>query len=155
MKGTYILILQLERPVSGLQVGRLGRFDFAAGSYLYVGSAFGPGGLAARLAYHGRRHKPRPHWHIDYLRAEAILHEAWTVAGPERYECAWCQALSERPELTAPVPRFGARDTGCYAHLYYLPRRPHPSLLTGVILSAVVAGAAAELQLEIHSFDEA
>lgn len=154
MKGSYILVLQLDRPVTGLRVGRLGRFDFAAGFYLYVGSAYGPGGLAARLAHHLRRHKARPHWHIDYLRAEARLREAWTVAGPTRMECTWCRAMAAHPSLSAPVPGFGAGDTGCRSHLFYLPRAPHPSLLTGIILGAVAADQPAELQIEVHSFDD-
>ncbi len=154
MKGSYILILQLDHPVAGLQVGRLGRFDCAAGFYLYVGSAYGPGGLAARLAHHRRRQKARPHWHIDHLRAEARLREAWTMAGPERMECAWCRAMAAHPALSAPIPGFGSRDTGCRSHLYYLPRAPHPSLLTGIILGVIASDAPAELQIEIHSFDD-
>lgn len=154
MKGSYILILRLDRPLPGLQIGRLGRFDFGAGFYLYVGSAYGPGGLEARLAYHLRRHKPRPHWHIDYLRAQARLCEAWAVAGPERMECAWCAAMAAHPALSAPAPGFGSRDTRCHTHLFYLPRAPHPSLLTGIILGAA-ADQPGELQLEIHSFEDA
>lgn len=154
VKGSYILILQLVRPVLGLRVGRLGSYDFAAGYYLYVGSAHGSGGLAARLAYHQRPQKAHPHWHFDYLRAEGRLREAWTVAGPERLECVWCKALRNQPGLTMPVPGFGSRDTGCASHLFYSPRAPHPSLLTTVILGAVMGGPTVEIQLEIHTFDQ-
>ncbi len=122
--GSYILVLELERPLIQCQVGKFGCFDFAAGFYLYVGSAFGSGGLRARLAHHARREKPRLHWHVDYLRREALLREAWTVVGPERLECVWCRALAAHPQLTIPVPRFGARDTGCAAHLFYTPEMP-------------------------------
>lgn len=154
MKGSYILVLQLDRPLGNFQIGRLGRFDFAAGFYLYVGSAYGSGGLNARLAYHIRRHKPRPHWHIDYLRAEARLREAWTVAGPGRLECVWCRELATHPDVSTPAPGFGSRDTGCNTHLFYLPRAPHPSLLTAIILGAIVPDHSIELQIEIHSFDD-
>lgn len=153
MKGSYLLVLQLGSPLTALQVGRLGRFDFAPGFYLYVGSAFGSGGLDARIAHHRRRHKPHPHWHVDYLRAHARLCEAWAVAAPLRLECVWCQALLVTPGVTVPVRGFGSRDTGCPAHLFYLPHAPRPSLLTGVILSAVDASTP-ELRIEIHSFDE-
>jgi Uri superfamily endonuclease len=122
--GSYILVLEVERPVHRLQVGKFGCFDVAAGFYLYVGSAFGSGGLPARLAHHARREKPRMHWHVDYLRREAVLHEAWIAAGPERLECVWCRALAAHPALTIPIPRFGARDTGCAAHLFYTPKAP-------------------------------
>lgn len=153
MKGSYILVLQLERPVAGLMIGRLGRFDFAAGYYLYIGSAQGPGGLAARLAHHQQRQKARPHWHIDYLRAVARLREAWLVVSPARLERPWCEALTAHPAVSAPVRGFGASDSNCATHLFYMPRGPHPSLLTGVILGAFY-DEPAELRIEIHSFDD-
>ena len=154
VKGSYILVLQLEQPLAGLQVGRLGQFAFAAGFYFYVGSAFGAGGLAARLAYHTRQ-KLRPHWHVDYLRAATRLREIWTVSGPERLECCWCQRLLAHPALTVPVPGFGSRDTGCRAHLFYMPRAPYPALLTRIILGEHAADQPVKLQIEIHHFDDA
>lgn len=48
--GTYILILSSPAR-STIDVGRLGRMTLAHGYYLYVGSAFGPGGLRARIAH--------------------------------------------------------------------------------------------------------
>jgi Uri superfamily endonuclease len=154
VKGSYLLVLALPHAVAGLQVGRLGRFDFAPGWYLYVGSAFGPGGLAARIAYHRRRDKARPHWHFDYLRPHGQLCEAWTVAGPERLECRWCRALAARPELSTPAPGFGARDTGCGTHLFYLPRRPRMAFLSAALLGEVVVRDPPELLVEIHCFDD-
>ena len=47
----------------------------------------------------------------------------------------------------------GASDSACASHLFYLPRAPHPSLLTGVILSTV-PDYPSELRIEIHSFDD-
>ena len=64
--GTYVLILRVFRPAS-VRVGRLGRFHFPAGWYAYVGSARGPGGLAARISRHLRSPKPS-RWHVDHLR---------------------------------------------------------------------------------------
>lgn len=153
MKGSYILILRLDQPLTALPIGRLGRFDFAPGVYLYVGSAFGAGGLAARLAYHQRRHKARPHWHIDYLRAAARLCEAWTVAGGDRLECVWCRALAAHPVVSAPVPGFGSRDTGCPTHLFYLPCPARLAFLSPLILEGVIMHPDC-VQIEIHSFDE-
>jgi Uri superfamily endonuclease len=146
-------MLQLDQPVSGLQVGRLGSFHFSAGTYLYVGSAFGPGGLPARLSHHERREKTHPHWHIDYLRACARLHEAWTVVG-QRMECRWCTALAAEPGVTMPVEGFGAGDTGCRSHLFYLPCQPRPSLLSRIILTSLVAEEGPlEVLAEVHIFD--
>jgi Uri superfamily endonuclease len=110
----------LDKSVS-LAVGRLGRFTFPAGYYVYAGSARGPGGLSARLARHRRRGK-RLHWHVDYLLARARLVEAWTVVSDRRLECAWARAVMALPGAQVPVPRFGASDCRCPAHLVFFPR---------------------------------
>jgi len=73
--GTYALILRADRPAH-IHVGRLGAMNVAPGFYVYVGSAFGPGGLAARLARH-RAVEKRLRWHIDYIRAATQLEEVW------------------------------------------------------------------------------
>ena len=125
--GTYILILHLASPIE-LRVGRLGASRFPAGWYGYVGSALGPGGLAARLGRHLRRHK-RLHWHIDYLLAVAELTEIWWAVSPEQQECAWVRALSQLPGATVPLPGFGASDCHCPAHLLYFDHRPSFSAL--------------------------
>jgi Uri superfamily endonuclease len=150
--GSYILLLQLERPLDNLRVGRLGSFDFAPGYYIYVGNAFGPGGLPARLAYHQRQHKRRNHWHIDYLRSHAKLVEAWTVSGSPPLECVWCRALATAEGLSIPVRHFGARDTGCPAHLFYSPDYPGIRLLTTVMLGDLPATTEHDLAIEIHLF---
>ncbi len=114
--GTYVLALRLEAE-RVLTVGRLGTFAFAPGLYLYVGSAWGPGGLRARLARHWRGPQ-RLRWHVDYVRHVAPVAWAAWVAG-ERLECRWSQALAASPALSVPVLGFGASDCrrGCRAHL--------------------------------------
>ena len=115
--GAYALLIALDRS-SEIAVGRLGRFRFPAGFYLYVGSALGPGGLAGRLARHLRAEK-RLHWHVDYLldarRARVV--EVWTVNGVTRRECDWARAAMRLPQASVIVPRFGASDCRCAAHL--------------------------------------
>ena len=59
--GTYALLLKLPKQ-GQLQVGALGTFAFQAGWYVYVGSAFGPGGLAARVGRHLRGLGTPCHW---------------------------------------------------------------------------------------------
>ncbi|GIK58736.1 MAG: GIY-YIG nuclease family protein [Chloroflexi bacterium] len=116
-KGSYALLLRLNQAVQ-LQIGRLGRWPFAAGYYLYLGSALGSGGLAARL----RRHlspTERPFWHIDYLRRQAVVTAVWIQEGPVRLECAWATRAAQWPGAAIPVPRFGASDCRCAAHLVY------------------------------------
>ncbi len=45
MSGTYVLAVDVGRPIT-LEVGALGTREFAAETYAYVGSAFGPDGFA-------------------------------------------------------------------------------------------------------------
>ena len=120
--GVYVLILRLSR-LTTISVGRLGRFQFPTGWYAYAGSAQGPGGLAARLSHHLRSHKPL-RWHADYLRVHARPVEIWYAVGARKRECAWGQALSRLPGASTPVPRFGASDCRCPAHLVYFAAPP-------------------------------
>lgn len=154
-KGTYLLILRLDTDLTGLAIGRLGRYDFAAGYYLYLGSAFGAGGLAARLAHHRRAVKPHPHWHVDYLRACTHLIETWAVGSGMRKECCWTQGLAESPGLSFPVPSFGASDNGCVSHLLYSARRPALRLLTDTLLDSLARAGIESFTLEITSYEGA
>lgn len=125
--GTYALALRLAQG-QWINVGRLGRFLFPSGFYLYVGSALGPGGLAARLGRHLRREK-RLHWHVDYLRVWANLPGAYYVESRERRECSWARLLLDLPGASLPAPGFGASDCRCPAHLVHLlhlPDKPLP-----------------------------
>jgi Uri superfamily endonuclease len=122
--GTYALILRLSRPEI-LQVGRLGKFLFPDGNYVYLGSAFGPGGLRARLGRH-LQGAGRPHWHIDSLRTVARVEGFIYALARERLECRWSRLLSGRPGARIPVAGFGAGDCRgeplrCPAHLIAFP----------------------------------
>lgn len=123
--GGYVLELYLAQTAV-LQIGRLGKFTFPAGVYLYFGSAWGPGGLHARLGRHLLPASSHPiHWHIDYLRAVAEVRALGYLVGSHdaksasRLECQWSQAIARLPESTVPVPGFGASDcrSCCPAHL--------------------------------------
>jgi len=105
-------------------VGRLGRYLFPAGYYVYAGSALG--GLAARIARH-RRDEKRLHWHVDYLRARAEVVAAYASPGRQRRECALAQALAALPGARLPAARFGASDCRCLSHLVWLPSPPSPA----------------------------
>ena len=127
-KGTYILLLFLRKGVR-LQIGKLGSFDFKRGYYAYAGSAFGPGGLAARLKHH-RSISARPHWHIDYLRRAATLMDIWISSTPARCEHAWAEKLATLDIGLCPVKGFGSSDCGCYSHLVYFERKPSPTIIS-------------------------
>ncbi len=107
LPGTYALFLTLSAPAQ-LTIGKLGVFDFPAGEYVYMGSARGPGGLRARLRHH-LRPAQRPHWHIDYLRTQAVVSGGVYVvqeeiaAGRMPLECAWSQALLTLPGASVPA----------------------------------------------------
>ena len=121
-RGTYVLVLACGQA-GRLRVGRLGSLDLRRGFYLYVGSALGPGGLAARLAHHCRIAK-RPHWHVDYLRAAGELIEVWYATGAARREHQWAGTVARLPGATLPMPGFGSSGCPCRAHLFWFQRRP-------------------------------
>lgn len=135
--GTYVLVLRLARPAT-LEVGRLGRVRLPAGYYAYVGSALGPGGLAARLRHH-LREAARPHWHIDYLRRVTRPVEVWVSRDGRRREHAWVRALAARPEFGRPVPGFGATDCRCGTHLFHAKHRATVTSVRPVLEAAVHA----------------
>ncbi len=64
-RGYYVVVFVLEEGFSGKLGGR--GVELEPGVYAYVGSAFGPGGLAARLRRHLCGARRRLWWHIDRL----------------------------------------------------------------------------------------
>jgi Uri superfamily endonuclease len=128
--GTYVLALWLGSPRQ-VTIGRLGEFEFPAGWYLYVGSALGSGGLPARVQRHWRHltSEKRAHWHIDYLREQAVWGGAWACESgrslPEQdLECRWAATLRSLPGSQVVVPGFGASDCRCATHLIHMPALP-------------------------------
>jgi len=122
LPGTYALVLRISRRLE-IAVGKLGVFEAQPGLYVYVGSALGPGGLAARIERHCRREK-RLRWHVDYLRAVAQLEEVWYAAGKSRRECRWAKALCRMPGASVPMTGVGASDCGCRSHLCFFTMPP-------------------------------
>lgn len=121
-KGTYVLLFHCtEEHIC--QLGRLGKHEITVGDYLYIGSAFGPGGLAARLKHHIQP-SPKPHWHIDYLKAQLCLKEIWYSSDPQRREDEWVKVMAERRGARCPIPGFGASDSRSLSHLFHFNRAP-------------------------------
>jgi len=115
--GTYVLVFYLASKQT-LGIGKLGEFQFKPGYYAYIGSAFGPGGLNARLQHHlGSSH--RAHWHIDYLKRFATLDEIWYAEQTVRRECQWAALFSSMPKVAPAIKGFGASDCQCYTHLFF------------------------------------
>ena len=130
LPGSYLLCLYLPRGTA-LTVGRLGRFHFQRGWYFYCGSAFGPGGLRARLRHH-LVPSERDHWHIDYLRRVARPRRLWWLRG-HNCEHLWSAALSDNLAAEIPVPGFGASDCDCSSHLLWLVRQPAWRVVRGTL----------------------
>lgn len=119
--GTYALILYNKRAQT-ISIGKLGIFAFPRGYYVYTGSAFGPGGLAARTGRHLKPHKPL-RWHIDYLTVRLPVIRIWLTRHPKTCECAWAghfQTLGG----SIIVPGFGASDCRCCTHLFFFKKMP-------------------------------
>ena len=120
--GSYALLLNLDQP-HRFEIGSLGTVQLQTGLYIYLGSAWGPGGLRSRVLRH-LRGRGALRWHIDYLRRVAQVLGVYTLPGlaktPKiRLECLWSQALAIHPGAFLPVSGFGASDcrAGCLAHL--------------------------------------
>lgn len=119
--GTYVVLFRCPSPAS-VQVGRWGGLALRRGYYLYVGSAFGPGGVRARVSRHCRRDKAL-RWHIDYLRDGLQPLGAWYSHDARRLEHRWADCLAGMPGAT-PVAGFGCSDCGCESHLFHFAKKP-------------------------------
>jgi len=120
--GTYALILRCSTEES-VQIGKLARLQLRRGFYVYVGSAFGPGGVRARVAHH-KRLSSRPHWHIDFLRPHTQLEDVWYSHESISREHEWAQILGALPGAFVPLAAFGSSDCKCRAHLFFFTARP-------------------------------
>jgi Uri superfamily endonuclease len=116
----YCVVYRI-REHTRVRVGRLGVFEFGPGYYVYTGSA--KTGIAARLARHARKSKPRKRWHIDYLSSCArfvgayAFHEAVS-------ECALNSRIAALPGASQPIRGFGSSDCRCRSHLTYFADEP-------------------------------
>ena len=119
-KGTYIMVGSLQQDIA-ISVGILGMLNLPAGIYAYIGSAFGSGGIRARVNHH-LRYSPKPHWHFDSLKPHITIHAILWQCSVDRMECEWVHRLLNLPDATAPVAGFGSSDcrSGCPAHLLFV-----------------------------------
>ena len=116
--GAYLLSIELAAPLA-LGIPRFGAATLAPGRYVYCGSAYGPGGLRARVGRHLRRDKTL-HWHIDRLTAAGRVAGVRVIPGGR--ECDLLRDLLARPGVSVPVPGFGSSDCrACPAHLVMVP----------------------------------
>lgn len=109
--GTYVLLAHVPYGVA-LSIGGLGKLEFKAGYYAYVGSALG--GLKGRVSRHMREGK-KLRWHVDYLLTRARLVDVVFAKG-ERKECAVAGELAKN---LPKIEGFGSSDCRCESHLFY------------------------------------
>lgn len=121
LPGSYIILSKLHaeaRIGSGPFAGKL----LPAGIYFYSGSAFGPGGLRARVGRH-LRFGTKNHWHFDHLKDLLNIFEIWYTSELENKECQFIRKIQESRESSFPIPGFGSSDcrNQCPAHLAWQP----------------------------------
>jgi Uri superfamily endonuclease len=134
--GTYILVLR-SAATGRIRIGRLGTLQLRPGYYVYIGSAFGPGGLRGRISHHERVAK-HPRWHVDYLRRHTWLESVFYRCG-ERREHAWAGAIGATSGANAVLLGFGSSDCGCAAHLYWFQDRSRLEILQRALRAEVYA----------------
>jgi Uri superfamily endonuclease len=122
--GSYVLALTAAAPFR-LRSGALGERLLDAGVYMYVGSAFGPGGLRARLSRHWTGAE-RLRWHVDYLRRHTHPLAAWYQPQSQPMEHIWARVLGAGRGVAPAWPGFGASDCRCATHLFYASVLPSP-----------------------------
>ncbi len=117
--GAYALDLRLAGPLD-LAIATLGSPRLAAGRYVYVGSARGPGGIRARVGRHLAADKAR-RWHVDHLTGATRV--TGVVGRPGANECDLVRSLLAGRHVRVAVPGFGSSDctAGCPAHLVAIP----------------------------------
>ena len=125
--GTYALVFFAPRGAC-VQVGRLGELRVCRGTFVYVGSAFGPGGLAARVRHH-MCSRAAPRWHLDYLRDHLRPREVWFTHDVAHREHEWARVFRDLPSASEPLAGFGASDCRCPSHLFRFPSPPSAALL--------------------------
>jgi Uri superfamily endonuclease len=120
--GTYALVYRCDAPFQAV-AGKLGPVCLSPGHWIYIGSAFGAGGLKSRLRHH-LKPSPRPHWHLDYIKHGLKPVEIWLTTDGVKQEHAWATVMSGLKGATCPIAGFGASDCTCRSHLIHLRRRP-------------------------------
>jgi Uri superfamily endonuclease len=115
--GAYVLLIRLDRQLP-LDMPAFRGKSLSPGFYAYCGSAFGPGGIRARVSRHLRKEKPM-RWHVDRLTAAGQVERAGVRI--DGRECDLVTELLARGGL-AVLPGFGSSDCRtCPAHLLRLP----------------------------------
>lgn len=117
-KGIYCLLIELKKNQK-IRIGKLGKFKFPKGFYIYTGSALK--NLEARIERHFKKQKKK-FWHIDYLLSNkhAKIIKVFKIETNLRLECKLNQNLLKKLKACILVKKFGSSDCNCESHLLYL-----------------------------------
>ncbi len=96
---SYQIHFILKKPLV-LEIGKLGRYEFPAGKYVYTGGA--KRNMKVRISRHLSKRKKR-RWHIDYLLATSHAR----IVRVELFDGEECM-VNQETEGEILVPRFGA-----------------------------------------------
>lgn len=110
----YAIYLEISES-KVIQIGKLGTFQFPAGTYIYVGSA--KRNIKARINRHIKKVKPL-RWHFDYLRLHGEILAVETFDN-SLDECSTCQQIKRKYQAEEIIGGFGSSDCKCSAHLLY------------------------------------
>ena len=110
---SYQLLIKVTKDMD-LKVGKLGRFIFPMGSYVYTGSA--KTNIDKRIERHLSK-KKKLHWHIDYL----LNNDYAEVINTKKSIMIEC-SLNKKTNGTIIIKGFGSTDCNldCKSHLKYL-----------------------------------
>ena len=112
-KGAYLLVVHLHDAIT-LAPGRLSGKNLGAGWYVYAGSAYGPGGIRARVSRHFKTQKSL-RWHVDYL---THGNNVYALALPKQRECDLVSWLLDTKLFATAIRNFGNSDCRtCESHL--------------------------------------
>jgi Uri superfamily endonuclease len=148
-RGTYAVLMELDRPRTFAVVGEYFRdVHLPAGHYVYVGSAFGSGGVRARVGRHLGYSAP-PRWNIDHVRRAMVMREVWYTYDAEKRECSWARGVfHEALAGSVIVPKFGSWDCfrsgpadRCPTHFLRYDRPPSWEAFRAAIDGAIVGHA--------------
>ena len=109
---SYQLFIKVTKEIN-LKVGKLGRFNFPVGYYVYTGSA--KKNIDKRIERHLNK-KKKLHWHIDYLLNDDAVKIIYTKKS-QMTECS----LNKKTNGTIIIEGFGSSDCNlcCRSHLKY------------------------------------
>jgi len=111
-KISYQIFFNLNKSTT-IQIGKLGKYTFSAGKYIYTGSA--KKNMDRRIQRHRNINK-KSHWHKDYL-LNGDECKIQKIIKSSLEECTLNQSTNGK----IIVPGFGASDCrrDCISHLKY------------------------------------